>query len=807
MLSNYLKIISRNLWRNKTFTSINIAGLAIGMATCILILLFIQHELSFDRFHKKADRIYRVTFSGNVQGQIMQESSVMPPVAQALKNDYPEIETSTRLREMGKPAITCQNNTFKGDKAAYIDANFFEVFTLPLLQGDPNTVLQQPNTVVLTKRIAKKYFGDGDPIGKVLSIENIATPCTVTGIIKEIPSNSHFRMEIFVAMAGLPEAQLPTWMTSNFFTYIVLKEGQDDQQLAAKLPLTIDKYLGPQMPEAMGMTLQEFRNQGNNLGLSLQPLTDIHFGAGFQYEMEPTGNIQYVYMFSAIALFVLLIACINFMNLATAAAAKRAQEVGIRKVMGSTKAALVQQFIAESMLLTGLSLLVALGLVYLAMPFFKAFVDLPLSLHPMDNNWLLPGIIAVGLITGILSGVYPAFFLSAFEPIAVLKGKFVQGKNKFGLRSGLVVFQFGISILLTISTLVVYQQLSFIQNKQLGYQKEQVVVLPNIGQLGNNWPVFKQQLEQDTRVQSVSNSGYLPAGDSFGNNFFVAPEENDKQMTKTLRYDVDEKYLATLGMKLVSGRNFSSEYGSDSTSIILNETAAKALGWEQEALGHTVHYTQKSGQSVRYQVIGVVKDFHFRSLHEAITPLVMVWNKSNNGNLIVKANARDISGLLTNAKANWESLSPSEPFTYSFLEERFEQTYKSEQKTGLMLAIFAGLTIFVACLGLFGLAMFTTMQRAKEIGVRKVLGASATSVVALLSIDFLKLVFLGLVIAAPVAYYCMNLWLSDFAYHIDMQWWIFATAGLVAVVVAFLTVAGQAMKAAVKNPVDALKSE
>lgn len=807
MLSNYLKIISRNLWRNKTFTSINIAGLAIGMATCILILLFIQHELSFDRFHTKADRIYRVTFSGKVQGQIMQESSVMPPVAQALKEDYPEIEASTRLREMGKPIVTYQNNTFKGDKAAYIDANFFEVFTLPLLQGDPNTVLQQPNTVVLTKRIAKKYFGDSDPMGKVLSIENIAAPCTVTGIIDDIPSNSHFRMEIFAAMAGLPEAQLPTWMSSNFFTYIVLKEGQDAQQLAAKLPLTIDKYLAPQMPEAMGMTIQEFRNQGNNLSLSLQPLTDIHFGAGFQYELEPTGNIQYVYMFSAIALFVLLIACINFMNLATAAAAKRAKEVGVRKVMGSTKAALVKQFIAESMLLTGISLLLSLGLVYLVMPFFKAFVDLPLSLHPMDNNWLLPGIVAVGLVTGILSGVYPAFFLSTFEPIAVLKGKFVEGKNKFGLRSGLVVFQFSLSILLTISTLVVYQQLSFIQNKQLGYKKEQVVVLPNIGQLGNNWPVFKRLLEQDPRVQSVSNSGYLPAGDSFANNFFVAPEEHDKQMTKTLRYDIDENYLATLGMELVSGRNFSSAYGSDSTSIILNETAAKALGWEKDALGHTVQYTQKSGQFVRYQVIGVVKDFHFRSLHEAITPLVMVWNKSNNGNLIVKANASDISELLANAKANWESLSPREPFTYSFLEERFEQTYKSEQKTGLMLAIFAGLTIFVACLGLFGLAMFTTVQRAKEIGVRKVLGASATSVVALLSIDFLKLVVLGLVIATPVAYYCMNLWLSDFAYHIDMQWWIFATAGLAAVAVAFLTVAGQAMKAAVKNPVDALKSE
>jgi putative ABC transport system permease protein len=807
MLSNYLKITSRNLWRNKTFASINIAGLAIGMATCILILLFVQHELSFDRFHEKADRIYRVTFSGNVQGQVMHEASVMPPVAQALKADYHEIETSTRLREMGKPTIKYQNNTFKGDKAAYIDANFFEVFTLPLLHGDPTSVLQQPNTVVLTKHIAKKYFGNSDPIGQILSIENITAPCTVTGIINDIPSNSHFRMEIFVAMAGLPEAQLPTWMSSNFFTYIVLKEGQNYQQLAAKLPLTIDKYLAPQMPEAMGMTLQEFRNQGNSLGLSLQPLTDIHFGAGFEYEMEPTGNIQYVYMFSAIALFVLLIACINFMNLATAAAAKRAKEVGIRKVMGSTKTALIKQFIAESMLLTGISLLLAVGLVYVVMPFFKAFVDLPLSLHPLDNNWLLPGIVVVGLITGILSGVYPAFFLSAFEPISVLKGKLVQGKNKFGLRSGLVVFQFSISILLTISTLFVYQQLSFIQNKQLGYQKEQVVVLPNIGQLGNNWPVFKRQLEQNPRVQSVSNSGYLPAGDSFGNNFFIAPEEHDKQLTKTLRYDIDEKYLATLGMSLASGRNFSSDYGSDSTSMIVNETAAKALGWEKDAVGHIVHYTQKNGQTIHYQVIGVVKDFHFRSLHEAISPLVMVWNKSNNGNLIVKANASDMSELLANAKANWESFSPSEPFTYTFLEERFEQTYKSEQKTGLMLAIFAGLTIFVACLGLFGLAMFTTVQRAKEIGVRKVLGASVVSVVALLSTDFLKLVLLGLVIAVPVAYYCMNLWLSDFAYHVDMQWWIFVAAGLVAILVAFLTVAGQAMKAAVKNPVSALKSE
>ncbi len=804
MLTNYIKIIGRNLWRNKAFTTINIAGLAIGMATCMLILLYIQHELGYDRHHEKADRIYRVTFTGSVQGEQMREASVMPPVAEALKADYPEVGAATRLRFMGTPVVSYNQQRYRDDKLAFVDPNFGQVFDIPLAQGDPLTVLQNPHTVVVSEKTAQKYFGTENALGKVLYLENQETPFTVTGVMKNIPNHSHLKMDILASMASLPESASPSWMVSNFFTYLILPDGYDYKQLEAKLPQAIDKYMGPQMQKDMGVTLQEFRNQGNDLGLSLQPLTDIHLGHKFESDLSPSGNIQHVYMFSAIALFVLLVACINFMNLSTAVAAKRSKEVGIRKVLGSSKGGLIQQFMTESMLLTSISLSLALALVYLVLPTFSTFIDIPLSLSPIKQPWLLPGIGAVGLATGLLSGLYPAFFLSSFQPIAVLKGKL--GSSKFGLRSSLVVFQFAISIILVISTLVVYQQLSFIQNKQLGYQNKQVIVLPDLGVLGNKKDVFKNKITQDSRVIHSSNSGYLPAGDSYGNNFFISPAENSAQVIKSLRYDIDEHYTTTLGMELVSGRNFSADYDADSTAIILNETAAKALGWGKDPLDHTVWHNNNDGQKTLFHVIGVVKDFHFKSFHEPITPLVMVFS-TNTGNLIVKANPADIAGLLATAKAHWDPLAAGEPFVPTFLDERFEQTYKAEQKTGLLLGVFAALTIFVACMGLFGLAMFTASQRSKEIGVRKVLGASIASVVALLSSDLLKLVLIAIVLSIPLAYFAMDKWLTNFAYHIDIQWWIFAVAGLLAIAVAFLTVAGQAVKAAVADPVKSLRSE
>ncbi len=656
--------------------------------------------------------------------------------------------------------------------------------------------------------MAQKYFGSDDPIGKILTFKDVPTPYTVTGVMAPIPANSHFHFDLFASMASLPEAKAPNWLQSNYHTYLVLPAGYDYQQLQAKLPQVADKYMAPQFEKMMGVNMAELRRKGNDIGLFLQPLTDIHLHSDLkpESELEPGGDIRYVYIFGAIALFMLLLACINFMNLSTAGASKRAKEVGVRKVLGSAKMALTNQFLIESLLLTAIAMLLAIGFVYLTLPLFNSLAGKELTVNFLANPWLLPGLLVFGLIVGVLAGSYPAFFLSSFTPVSVLKGKFTSSKNSIGLRSGLVVVQFFISIALTIGTTVVYQQLSYIQNKKLGYNKDQVLVLPETWLLGQKEEAFRDQIMQDPRVVNVSTSGYLPAGPSYNNNFMVYPETNSTQLVKTLRYDVDYNYIPTLGMNMAAGRNFSKSYGTDSSGVILNETAARLLGWATNALDHTIGNSDNQGNKKTYRVIGVVKDFHFKSLHEPISPLVMVLGH-NSGTVIVKVKAKDITGLLTSLKKQWSQFTTDSPFTYSFLDERFNDTYKAEQKIGNILGIFAGLTIFVACLGLFGLATFTAEQRTKEIGVRKVLGASVGSIVALLSKDFLTLVLIALVIASPIAWYIMDRWLQDFAYRIDISGWIFAGAGLTAVAIALLTVSYQSIKAALMNPVRSLRSE
>ena len=807
MLRSYLTIAWRNLVRNRTFTAINILGLTIGLATCLLISLFVLDELSVDRFHEKADRIVRVTFQGTVQGEIMHEASVMAPVAQTLRADYPEVQDATRLRGQGTPEFRYGQTTFRNQALAFVDANFFSVFTLPFLKGDARTALTQPNTVVVTRAFAETIFGQADPIGQTITLKS-GTTYTVTGLIDNVPTTSQFRFDLFASMASLPEAANSDWMQSNYFTYLVLPAHYDYKRLEAKLPQVIEKYLSPQLQQAMGMTIGEFRKKGNNLSLLLQPLTDIHLHGNFTNDLTPPGDVRYLYLFGAIAVFMLLIACINFMNLSTATATTRAREVGVRKVMGSSKGRLVGQFMLESVLLTLISLVLAMGVVWAALPFFGQLAGKDLSLSFLKTPWLLPAMAVFCALVSLLAGGYPAVVLASFKPVTVLKG--VGGLTSrhgfFSLRSGLVVFQFLVSITLMVGATVVYRQLSFMQNKKLGYTKEQVIVLPETGQLGQKEALFRDQLRQDSRVVSVSTSGYLPAGPSNNNNFFVYPDDRATQLVKALRYDVDDQYVPTLGMTLRAGRNFSATMATDSAGVLLNETAVRALGLGGSPLGHIISQNDNRGVKHTYRVIGVVQDFHFRSLHERIAPLVMVLANSP-GTLIVKTKSADRANLLTTMQQRWRALLPGIPFVYSFLDERYQQTYVAERRTGLILGLFAMLTIFVACLGLFGLATFTARQRTKEIGVRKVLGASVSSIVALLSKDFLKLVLIALVIASPLAWYAMHRWLQDFAYRIDIAWWVFALAGLLAVGIALLTVSFQSIRAALMNPVKSLRSE
>jgi len=803
MIKNYFKIAWRNLLKNKAFSFINILGLSIGISVCFIIMLFVQDELSYDRFNKKADRIVRIYFKAVMYGGKISEAGVMPPVAKALKNDYPEVEDATRFKRDWRPKIEYQHKIFKEGEAAFVDPNFFSVFSLPFLKGDPKTALAQPNTIVITEEMAHRFFGNDEPIGKTLTYNN-SGQFKVTGVIEKIPANAHFHFDLFGSMETIDFAKSATWMEGDFFTYVVMKKGADYKKLQAKLPGMVEKYMGPQIAQTMGMNLSQFRTKGNDLGFALQPLTDIHLHPETTTELEPAGNLKYVYIFGAIAIFMLLIASINFINLSTAGASKRAKEVGVRKVMGSGKWDLIKQFLFESLLITGIALFVAGLMVQLALPVFNNLsgknLQFGLDMRPVA------GLIALGLVVGLLAGIYPAFFLSSFKPIATLKGKFSAGTKSLGLRSSLVVFQFFISVSLIIGTIVVYRQMKFIQNINLGYNKEQLLVIPNSWALGKNERTFKDQLLKDTRVENVTISGYKPAGPTNNNNAMAYPEGKDNQVMTSLEYKIDEQYIPTLGIQMAAGRNFSPAYGTDSSGMIINEAAARAFGFGNNAIGKViVRPNSDRGRDHHFTVVGVVKDFHFKSLHEAITPLLMVLEPESG--IIVKVRTKDIPGLLNTMKQQWAAYNIEEPFSYAFMDDLYNKTYAAEQKTGTILNIFAVLTIFVACMGLFGLATYTAEQRSKEIGIRKVLGASVTQVTGMLSKEFIKLVLIGCLIAFPLSWWAMSRWLQDFAYRVDLSWWVFALAAAFALLIAVCTVSFKAIRAALANPVTSLRSE
>ncbi|WP_257574647.1 ABC transporter permease [Hydrobacter penzbergensis] len=794
--------------KRKAFSFINIAGLSIGISVCFIIMLYVQDELNFDRFNKNADRIVRIVFKADINGGKIYEANVMPQVASAMTKDYPEVEDATRLRVAGAPKISYKGRNFRDDELVFVDPNFFSIFTLPLIEGDVKTALKEPNTLVITKAAAKKYFGNENPIGKTLVFtSNNNEPFKVTGLIDKVPVNSHFQFDLFGSMTGLNEAKSDSWMGSNFFTYILLKPGSDYKKLEAKLPGMVEKYMGPQIQQQMGVSLEQFRKKGNGLGFVLQPLTSIHLYSHSNYELTSPGNVMYVYIFSAIAIFMLLIACINFINLSTASASKRAKEVGVRKVIGSGRLQLVKQFLLESALLTFFALLISYGLIQFLLPVFNDISGKDLSFE--FEIRIIAAFIGLGVFVSIVAGMYPAFFLSSFKPASVLKGKFTGGNNSFGLRSSLVVFQFFISVALIVGTIVVWQQMKYIQHKNLGYNKEQLLTISNSWALGKNERIYKEKMLKDPRIVNATISAYKPAGPSGNNNALAYPSGRDNEMMRTLEYQVDEQYIPTLGMQLAAGRNFSRDLATDSTAMIVNETAAKAFGWGvNDAIGKTIVRKidkEGKGMDIPFHIVGVVKDFNFKSLHEPITPLLMVLGQD--WGLIFKIKTTDIPGLLSAMKKEWANFQTDEPFTYAFMDNLYNKTYVAEQKTSAILNIFSALTIFVSCLGLFGLITYTAEQRTKEIGIRKVLGADVSQITGMLSKDFIKLVCIAILIAFPISYWAMNKWLQNFAYRINTSWWMFVASGVIALLIALITVSFQAIKAATANPVNSLRME
>lgn len=808
MFKNYFKIAMRNLWKSKGFTAINIAGLAIGLACFILIALYVTDELSYDRFNENADRIYRVDADVKFGGNELRLAVASDPMGATLKKDYPQVEEYARIyASEGSKLIKKGNEYIEEDHVAYADSTLFNVFTLPAVAGNTKTALNEPNTVVISASAAKKYFGTVQALGK--TIEADKTPYKITAVIKDIPHNSHFNFDFIFSMKNV-DYQFGNYLSMNFHTYILLKEGTDYKAFEKNFAQVIDKYILPQAKQFMQITsMDDFAKAGNKLEFHLMPLTDIHLHSDRFPELGANGNIQYVYIFGAAALFILLIACINFMNLSTARSASRAKEVGIRKVLGTERKNLVFQFLTESTLMAIISLLIAAAIAYFTLPLFNDIAAKSLSMSSILSTGLLPFLIALPFAVGIIAGSYPAFFLSKFKPVFVLKGRINTGFKKNALRSGLVVFQFWISIMLIIITVVIYKQLNYIQTTNLGFSKDQVLIINGANALGNNAAAFKNELLTIPGVSSGTLSSYLPVTSSRSDNSYSKNAVMDPGNALSMQtWVVDYDYIKTMGMNIIKGRNFSKDFGADSNAIVLNENAAKVLGYD-DPIGKKIYTNFQmaaSNELTSYTIIGIVKDFHYESLRQNIYPLGMRLGSST-GLASFKVNAGNAQNLIKEAEAKWKKMAPGMPFSYRFMDEAFGNMYRAEERVGKIAIIFSILTIFIACLGLFGLVTYMAKQRTKEIGVRKVLGASVTNLITMLSKDFLKLVFIAALIAFPVAWWAMHTWLMDFAYRINIDWWIFLLAGTAALLIAMITVSFQAVKAALMNPVKSLRTE
>jgi len=810
MIKNYLKIAWRNLRKNKAFSIINIFGLAAGLACFILIALYVADELSFDKFNEKADRIYRVETEIVFGGTQEKLALSADPIGATLKNDYPQVEQFARFYTSNGAKTVKKGNAFIVErKVCHADSTLFDVFTLPAVAGDPRTALNEPNTVVITKSTAEKYFGTADAIGKTIETsDNNGTLYKVTAVIKDIPHNSHFNFDMIFSMDNV-RYQFGNYLSQNFQTYIVLQKGTDPGEFEKNFTQVIKKYIMPQAKEYMQIgSLEEFEKAGNKLAFTLMPLTSIHLHSDRRGQLGVNGSIQYVYIFSAVALFILVIACINFMNLSTARSSNRAKEVGIRKVLGSEKRKLIIQFLVESVTLTFIATLFALLLAYVLLPYYNNLAGKTITPDLLVQNKTLLLLLLLPLLVGVLAGSYPAFYLSRFRPINVLKGNLSVRSKKSFVRNALVVFQFTTCIILVVGTLVVYNQLGFIQNKKLGFNKEQVLIVGSTAALGKNAQAFKNEIVKMPGVVNGTYSAYLPVPSSrTGYTFSKETVMNSANGFNTQVWQIDENYVPVFGMEIIKGRNFSKEFGEDSASLIINEAFAKIIGYD-DPVGKTVYSKDfsNSGETAPFRIIGVVRNFHFESLRNNIEPLALAFEYSPY-TASFRINAANTKELISKIEDKWTTMAPGHPFNYYFLDESFNNMYKAEQRIGKIAFTFAVLAILIACLGLFGLVTYIAEQRTKEIGIRKVLGANITTIIQLLSKDFLKLVLVSFVIAAPVAWWAMNKWLQDFAYRTHIGWWIFIAAGIIALLIALLTISFQAIKAAIANPVKSLRTE
>jgi len=814
MIRSYILVALRNLWRNRGYAAINIFGLALGLATSIFILLYVVNELSYDRFHEKSDRIYKAWVSGMMPTGEMHDAVTAGPMAAAMLSDYPEVEQVLRIRTFGGWLVRNSDRVFNETEQEFLfaDSTFFDVFSFTLLKGDPKTCLKEPRSIVLTEEYAKKYFGNEDPIGETLKIEQDTNVSVVTGVMQDFPENSHFHTKMLGSLSTYPEnGDALNWVNQNYHTYIVLREGTDVEAFEASLYALVVKYVGPIVQQAMGIDLEQFEAAGNSYGYRLMPLNDIHLRSGLRFDLEPAGNPLYVYLFLGAAIMILVIAGINFMNMATAQSSNRSKEVGLRKVVGSRKSQLISQFLTESVVLSLLALVVAVVLVYLLLPGYNNLIRMNLNFNLFGQSWILPVLILFAVLIGVLSGTYPAFVLASFRPSAVLSpNKSSGGRNKGILRNLLIVTQFTTTIVILLGTVVVNRQLTFMQKKDVGFEKQNVLVIHRSDVLENQIDAFKEEISAHSNVIVAANSTHIPSGGFWGNAHWLEGRGSDDIYTLAM-YRTSYDFEKALDLELVEGRFFSREMSTDSVGVVVNEAALKVLGIEDPLNTRFVQPSYRGDPDEFMPIIGVVKDFHFESMSNEIKPMAIHFMPGNfEGKIIIRLGDGNKQETINFIQSKWESITAEHPFEYTWMDEEFGKLFDDERKTGQLLAIFSILSILVTCLGLLGLISYATSQRRKEIGIRKIMGASINIVMTLLSRETTLLLGISALLSLP-AYFGIRAWLQKFAYHLNFHWGFYflvlIVVAIVVLILAVLTVSIHSYRVATANPVESLRYE
>jgi putative ABC transport system permease protein len=803
MLKNVIKVSYRNFGKHKFNSFINIAGLTIGLTSAIFIFLYIQDERSFDTQFANYDRIYRANLVGRFQNQDFRIAVTSAPMAAALASDFPEVERSTRVNSFGNPIVRYKENSFIESNFYQADSSFFDLFSWPLIQGNSSNALSRKNAIVISEKMAKKYFGNENPIGKILEIGDSKEKYEVKGIMRNWPANSHLCPDFISSFVSNDYSRDPNWISNNIYTYVKLKENQKGAVLESKFPAMIEKYVGPQMEQFMGGSLKQALANGSKWGYTLIPIADIHLKSDYTVEARPTGSSGSIYIFTIIAILIITIACINFMNLSTAKSSARAKEVALRKILGSQRGKLMIQFIIESLFFSMVSLLLALFLVELLMPLFNSLSGKELYLSFASPISIL-GLILLGIFVGLLAGSYPAFFLSSFEPLRIFRSELIKAKAKFSLRGVLVVLQLTITIALFISTLVISKQMSFVQNKKLGFDKENVLVIERTGALGRNAGTFKQELRKIPEIKTMSYSSNVP-GEVIGMEAYNLEGLGPEGVRAYKNMSADEDLQGALNLEMASGRWFSRDMPSDTNSCIVNEALIRATGIK-DPLSSSLLRATGDKHWLKQKIVGVVKDFHNESLHQNISPLV-IWFPVNPNLMVIRLNNGNPVEAVAKIKTIWDRILPDQPFTYSFLDNKWMALYKNEQKSKSLFTIFSILSIFIATLGLLGIAVFTAEKRTKEIGIRKVLGANITMIIKIMTREIYVFALIASILSWIIAYYFTKGWLNNFYYRVEVSVWTFILSSALALFIAIITVGSISFFAARSNPVKSIHYE